>query len=615
MADAGEVFAGDAHGLPDARGASSKNPAGASPDIFGGDADVIQFKDLTVENGDESEDLGGGVRIFSGNVVMSNVTVKDNRTEIYPGGGIYENANSDLTITNSTVTGNFAKSSGGGLFKQEGPDATLTVTDSQFTNNSATVGGAVDVEPPATFTNTTFTGNTASKSGCAAQRCPLDGGGAIFSYHGPVNINGGLISHNHADNSAGGGVKAGAITIMGTTISDNTALFGGGVALAFDGSTITNAIITDNGATDAGGLEALGQATVSGSAIRGNTATGQGGGVLGYGQLQIDHSEITGNTAGGDGGGVAFGGSTPSLTNTTVAGNIAARGGGIARSSAIFGSAPSLFDVQGGIPGTGTATATYVTIAANSAPQGSNIYNDGAAGVVDISRSIVATGSGSASCNLGALASNGYNVDDDTSCSFGSTGDASGADPTLGALAFNGGSTQTMALGAGSAAIDLIPPADCDATDDQRGSSRPKGAGCDSGAFEATSSATPTPTHTPTPTPTPTIEPTAAPTPTPTAAPGSFLFGDADCGGGINLGDAIGVARFLVGLTVNQADGCPPLGSSVTIDGIARIWQDITCDGSITLGDSIGVARNLVGLAVNQAAGCPQIGDSVQVVS
>lgn len=57
------------------------------------------------------------------------------------------------------------------------------------------------------------------------------------------------------------------------------------------------------------------------------------------------------------------------------------------------------------------------------------------------------------------------------------------ADPLLGALANNGGSTPTMQPGAGSAAIDTgtcinAPPAD------QRGLSRPQGAACDIGAVE-----------------------------------------------------------------------------------------------------------------------------------
>ncbi len=62
-----------------------------------------------------------------------------------------------------------------------------------------------------------------------------------------------------------------------------------------------------------------------------------------------------------------------------------------------------------------------------------------------------------------------------------------GIDAILAPLASNGGSTQTHALVAGSPAIDAIPAESCaqgDPATDQRGVSRPRGAGCDIGAYE-----------------------------------------------------------------------------------------------------------------------------------
>jgi hypothetical protein len=71
----------------------------------------------------------------------------------------------------------------------------------------------------------------------------------------------------------------------------------------------------------------------------------------------------------------------------------------------------------------------------------------------------------------------------DPSCPAG----FAGADPKLGALQDNGGATQTIALGTGSAALDAVPAtgAGCPATD-QRGVPRPAPAGgaCDIGAYE-----------------------------------------------------------------------------------------------------------------------------------
>jgi hypothetical protein len=60
-----------------------------------------------------------------------------------------------------------------------------------------------------------------------------------------------------------------------------------------------------------------------------------------------------------------------------------------------------------------------------------------------------------------------------------------GGDPNLGPLQDNGGPSQTVSLGTGSAAIDQIPGsgAGCEPTD-QRGVARPTGASCDIGAYE-----------------------------------------------------------------------------------------------------------------------------------
>ena len=84
------------------------------------------------------------------------------------------------------------------------------------------------------------------------------------------------------------------------------------------------------------------------------------------------------------------------------------------------------------------------------------------------------------------------------------------ADPLLGSPSSNGGSTQTMALLPGSAAIDGGDNAFCTSTD-QRGVTRPQGSTCDIGAFEYVVPPMPTSTYTPTYTPTPTLAPSATP--------------------------------------------------------------------------------------------------------
>jgi hypothetical protein len=86
--------------------------------------------------------------------------------------------------------------------------------------------------------------------------------------------------------------------------------------------------------------------------------------------------------------------------------------------------------------------------------------------------------------NAGVQCSGTTNGTGNVSFPDGSCG-GSNADPKLGAFAGNGGSTKTLVPGPGSPALDTISSGgDCPGAD-QRGASRPQGAGCDSGAVEA----------------------------------------------------------------------------------------------------------------------------------
>ena len=92
-----------------------------------------------------------------------------------------------------------------------------------------------------------------------------------------------------------------------------------------------------------------------------------------------------------------------------------------------------------------------------------------------------------ANCWYDDSTSEGYNFSDDDSCDFSEPTDnvADGNDPMLGALADNGGPTQTMLPQPGSPLIDAIQPiSECQVDVDQRGVTRPQIKGCDTGAVE-----------------------------------------------------------------------------------------------------------------------------------
>ena len=149
---------------------------------------------------------------------------------------------------------------------------------------------------------------------------------------------------------------------------------------------------------------------------------------------------------------------------------------------------------------TGTSSGTAATIGNNSGvvqivsstvhdnngDQG--FISNGPSGVVLVGSSIL-THVGPTAC-VGVTRSTGWNLVSTQGCpGFGiASGDSSLAalsDAGLQPLADNGGLTMTFAISDESTALDrLVPPFVCDVAVDQRGVSRPQGAGCDAGAYE-----------------------------------------------------------------------------------------------------------------------------------
>ncbi len=375
-------------------------------------------------------------------------------------------------------------------------------------------------------------------------------GGGIRLQNSTLVLNGDLIEKNETSNisgtSYGGGIYAtnGTLTLDHATVKDNSvaasARAGGGgitavnvsVTHVLDGSLITGNVVdggTNNGAFGGGIYSRNGTLSVDATAIRGNESLNTnanepayGGGIeTELGSYTITNSEISGNDAHGDavafGGGLdaEFSGSDSSVVDTTVTGNSSivdnatgdAVGGGISIDSTPSGVTESLDNVT--ISGNSVQGST-------TSGGGLDVYQN--TGTVSLQNSIVA-GNQDANATApdcvgtfgGALTSGGYNlIGDDTGCSFANaTGDQVGTgstpiDPLLGTLADNGGKTQTMALLAGSPAVDAGNPAGCtDAsgatlTRDQRNYPRPTDgngngtATCDIGAYERTAELAPT---------------------------------------------------------------------------------------------------------------------------
>ena len=218
-----------------------------------------------------------------------------------------------------------------------------------------------------------------------------------------------------------------------------------------------------------------------------------GGGILNLGTLNVTNSTFSRNNSAWYGGGLYNNGGTLNVTNSTFSRNGAQFGGGIFNRGGTLNVTNSTFSSNsatygGGIYNHGILNVTNGTLARNSASQdGGGIYTEI---TLNLTNSIVALNTAprgpdiffheyhiTASHNLIGDPAGGSGI------THGQNGNIVNSAPQLGLLADNGGPTMTMALLAGSPAIDAALSSSCPARD-QRGVSRSQGSGCDIGAFE-----------------------------------------------------------------------------------------------------------------------------------
>ncbi|RUM94380.1 MAG: hypothetical protein DSZ28_03555 [Thiothrix sp.] len=417
--------------------------------------------DVTITGSIISNNSQGGVSCTPScrEITITNSQIIDNGigSGVGLGGGIVVSlplydppAPSDLStkliIHGSTISGNKADHSGGGVHVDSGLSLTsevapTVITNSIFENNQVTCagcdGGAISVGfGEVSISDSTFNGNTAEG----------DGGGI-----------------SQKDNGNGIGIIGQSIfSLSGTSVTNNqSGGYGGGLAIY------------------------AAEANISSSLIQGNTAKSSGGGLLAGGNFSylsgntsIIGSTISGNTA-AYGGGVSVGGPDGSLVkieNSTVDGNTATvAGGGFA-----VGTTEQLGIDNG-------------TVIENSAPTGANIA---ASGSTTLTRSIIAQPiGGGTNCSIltgspvwvspPIIINNGFSWFNDSTCEAGSNDIVDlGGDPQLGPLADNGGPTLTRLPAITSPVVGLVPVTDCPLSGDQRETPRPSGIACEAGAVE-----------------------------------------------------------------------------------------------------------------------------------
>ncbi len=456
---------------------------------------------------------GGGVLNAAGTTTISDSTFTDNVAGNGAVGG-----SSTAGGTGGAGQGNGAGGSGGPCFAGRGgtggsggaidsETGTLSIIRADIEHNTAGTGGP---GAPCGHGGTGGAGAGSGNGGPGGFTFPGNGGpggdgGGVAAHAAALTLSASTIASNRdgdgangsgtgtgGDGGAGGsGTGSGGGGNFMDSGSGGEAGEGGGVMIRSTNAGSASGVLTDDtlndnqtgnggngadgtsggiGGGDGGGGGSIG--TVSDSHGGTGGEGGLGGGALFDAEFSVSNLTVTGNRAGtggaggaggtgpnmsigGGGGEGGFGGGIlaefGSLAHVTIVGNVISRGG------------------AGGAGGTGVSPSPG---ASEGLGEGADLEAfDSEQPLVSLSASIIG-GCGGTFTNGG-----GNIVRAATSCP------GTAANPKLGPLAANGGPTKTIALLAGSPAIDRIA-VPCGTTPDQRGVARPQGQGCDTGAYE-----------------------------------------------------------------------------------------------------------------------------------
>jgi hypothetical protein len=277
---------------------------------------------------------------------------------------------------------------------------------------------------------------------------------------------------------------------------------GGAINVEDDGLIVRNSTIVNNVNCfqAGGGFSSIGNDfSIVNSTVTGNVAFvggGIAGGIDGISEISLTNSTVSGNMAGVAGAGILIGEGFVNLVYTDVVSNL----NFVDEPPACVELEERSQDAQDVWSQGGTPVTPANILIGNVGP-----FGDVGAQQVDSHlttfASVIADPLNGVNCGvfvggeevdpLANTVSHGYNFSDDATCGLTGTGDRESAgDPQIGALASNGGPTQTRLPADTSPLIDGVPLDQCQAdgaagvTTDQRGITRPQQQGCDIGSVE-----------------------------------------------------------------------------------------------------------------------------------
>lgn len=298
----------------------------------------LKLSGLTIENGIPSANStgsqnGGGIYSDGALSLIGDVALRHNSPTYY-GGAIYDDSDttSSLSVVRSTFSDNTAGNYGGAIYDQSGNLGPTSITASTFSGNisSNDLGGALYLGQAgtATLARDRFSGNSALP--------PSGSGGAVITEVASVTISHSVFTSNTA--GYGGAIDdeidAGyTLTLRDNSFSGNSAQYGGGLDYRFEGALFASGNTFSDNSAPSGDGGAIYQgasgptATLTNNTLDGNSASSGGGlyNAINAVTLKLVNNTIARNRAStGQGGGIAdpgFVGPGSTYSNNIVADN------------------------------------------------------------------------------------------------------------------------------------------------------------------------------------------------------------------------------------------------------------------------------------------------------
>ena len=207
------VVSGNSYGIYNYYGEASVSNCIVSSNQYGGvfnygvsggpDDHLLGIASLTIADSIINDNSGPGVDNNAGGVTIVDTTISGNSV----GGGVYTYQDGgkipgNLTVMNSTISGNFASSDGGGIACGK---SGLTIVNSTISGNSAGAygGGIASGSFGMMIVNSTVSGNSAATCGGVCGEVEI--ANTILNANASGNIDGTVTSHGYNISSDDGG--------------------------------------------------------------------------------------------------------------------------------------------------------------------------------------------------------------------------------------------------------------------------------------------------------------------------------------------------------------------------------------------------------------------------